>query len=287
MPKKTNAVKKVPKLSPQAVFHEQVKVLLKQNSAEKAIETFVKERDHLHAEIANFSKVVKDTPLLASFLIWVKEYKKNSLAEDYPNLLLENKWIAFKNRSGNLIKIKDLAEKEIRLAIEEIRCQRELSLEERELLVENLIDFFNWLANQTLFYHLKVEDPDKLKVKDRLFDYEDFIMLLTHLDERCRLIAKLLYFGGRRTLEEVTTLQIESIDFKNHFIEFTNETISYPLHVFEDTKNVIGARSSGKVFIGRKNAPINPSTIFRNFNEVAALLKFRNSFSPKSLTSDL
>lgn len=253
---------------------------------EKEKEAFVKGRDHLHGEIAKFSKVAKEISLLAAFFVWAKEYTMKSLLEDNLLLLVRNEFISFENKSGHFTKIKDVTEKGIKSDLERIRCCHELTIDQRETLVQNFIDFFNWLANQTLFYHLKVIDPDKSQSQNRVFSHEDFIDLLTHLDKRCQLIAKLLYFGGRRTLDEVITLNIEDVDLKNHLINYEDTSASYPLHVFEDIKTLVDARTLGKLFIGRQGSPINPSTIFRNFKEVANLLGFGETFSPKTLTTD-
>jgi len=253
----------------------------------KEKEAFIRGRDHLHAEIASFSKVAKKTSLLAAFFVWAKEYTMQSLLEDNIALLVKNEFIDFKNKSGDFVKIQDVNEKSIKSDLEKIRCRKELTIAQQELLVQNFIDFFNWLANQTLFYHLKIADPDKSQSQNRVFAHEDFIDLLTHLDKRCQLIAKLLYFGGRRTLDEVITLHIEVVDFKNYLINYEDQPVSYPLHVFEDIKSLIGDRTSGNLFIGRQGTPINPSTIFRNFKEVANLLDFEETFSPKTLTTDL
>lgn len=253
---------------------------------EKEKEAFVKGRDRLHGEIASFSKVAKEISLLAAFFVWAKEYTMQSLLEDNSPLLVKNEFINFKNKSGSFTKIKDINEKGIKSDLERIRCHKGLTIAQRETLVQNFIDFFNWLANQTLFYHLKIVDPDKSQSQNRALAHEDFVDLLTHLDKRYQLIAKLLYFGGRRTLDEVITLNIEEVDVKNRLINYEDTSVSYPLHVFEDIKTLVDARTSGNLFIGRQGAPINPSTIFRNFKEVANLLGLGDSFSPKTLTTD-
>ncbi len=171
--------------------------------------------------------------------------------------------------------------------IENIRMQRSKSLELRELLVSTYISFINWLSQITHNYIKSIKDPDQWKREGRIVSYEIFIKLLNCLDERSQLVAKLLYFGGTRTLEEVLSLEITDVNFKKALINYRSQLVQYPQHVFADIKNLIKNRTSGRVFIGRQDAPLHPSTIFRNLKEAGSRVGLGDSFSPKMLITNI
>ena len=200
---------------------------------------------------------------------------------------MENGLIQFTDDAKKPVKLGDLLHMKLNIQrqIEVIRCQRKYSISDRERLVDAFLDFFKWLSHQTSSYTPKFEDPDKEKTENRLLDHDTFVSLLDSLDDRCRVIAKLLYFGGGKTLDQVVKLQAEDVDFKKGKIEIQGHWIIYPLHVFDDLKFLIGKRSSGPIFLGRNDTSINPSTIFRNFKEVSTVLGLPE-MSPKSLTAN-
>ena len=75
----------------------------------------------------------------------------------------------------------------------------------------------------------------------------------------------------------------QHIDFEKKLIKYKNQLVSYPGHVFADIKTLIEQKTSGQVFLGRQNAPLNPATIFRNFKEAALKVGLGQSFSPAML----
>lgn len=104
-----------------------------------------------------------------------------------------------------------------------------------------------------------------------------------------QLLAKLLYYGGSRTLDEVLSLDLKDVDYKEQVIRYGSQLIAYPAHVFSDIQALTEGRPkpSGRIFIGRQNANLNPATVFRNFKEAGSRIGLGDSFSPKSLTTSV
>lgn len=264
---------------------EQARKIIPGDALDVSLTRFQKELDDYHKAIHRFLKIIKETPLLAAFLDWIQSKEPCDIDVENARTLMERKLISFVDDQGKAITISDLRKANFDHQVSGIRCHKKYSYQVREQLVRTFISFFKWLSTQSGSFIRQFEDPDAEFIRSRRLGYDDFLRLLELLDERCRVIAKLLYFGGRRTLEEVITLQISDIDFENSEIDFDGERISYPLHVFEDIRALVGQRPSGAVFEGRNNTSINPSTIFRSFKVISSSLGFQD-FSPKTLTDD-
>lgn len=167
--------------------------------------------------------------------------------------------------------------------INDIRSLRDKTIELREHLVSTYISFINWLSQVTYSYIKPIVDPDQIKRDGRVVSYPVFIKLLGCLDDRSQVVAKLLYFGGTRTLEEVLDLDLKHVDFKTNYINYRSQLVRYPQHILDDIKALTVHRTSGRIFLGRQNTPMNPSTIFRNFKEAGSKVGLGDSFSPKML----
>lgn len=264
---------------------DQARKIILGDTLDLSLRHFQEGKESYHKAKQKFAKVVKETPLLATFLDWIHLKEPYEIDVENARILMESGLLPFVSDKGNILTISDLRILNLHHQIDLIRCQKRYSLSEREQFVRTFLNFFKWLANQTDSFIPQLEDLDEERTRNRMLSYENFIRLLELLDERCQLIAKLLYFGGKRTLEEVITLQISDLDFKNAEIDFDGERISYPLHVFEDIRSLVGKRNSGAIFQGRNNTNINPSTIFRNLKIVSSSLGF-HEFSPKLLTDN-
>lgn len=268
-------------------FFDRAKKIIPGIPLEQAVSSFHEEMDSFQSALNRFKKTVKETPLLIVFLDWVKEHRPNDLAVEHSNILMDNGLIQFINAKKEPIKLADLVHLKLEISkqIEVIRCQRQYSISDRENLVETFLNFFDWLSTQTASNTPVFEDPDKQRTENRCLSHDTFVHLLDPLDERSRIIAKLLYFGGDRTLDDAVTLNIKNVDFKNQQIDIHGKLISYPLHLFDDIKSLIGKRTSGAIFLGRNNTTINPSTIFRHFKEIGPILGLHD-LSPKALTEN-
>lgn len=266
------------------VLLEDTKKIMPEIALERSLTVFQDARIAFDDALSTYWKTVRDTPLLTAFLDWMKEHRSNDLTLEYAKIIVENGLIQFLDVKKQPVKLCDLTQANLKIQIDEIRCREKYSIMVREKLVGVFLVFFSWLSTHTLQYVPELEDPDKQRTGARLMDHETFISLVELLDERCRMIAKLLYFGGDRTLDEVVKLQIEDVDFKNQRINLQGVLVNYPRHVFEDIKLLIGNRSSGAVFLGRNSSSINPSTMFRKFKETGHILGI-HELSPKALTA--
>jgi len=264
---------------------EFLKIKTSKKVFEHSLEVFEKELKRRRETYEHIFNVLGDQPLFTAFLIWSKDKSVIGIDSDPVKLLLEQNLIQFDDENGNLLLIRDIQKPKLLLALEEIRCQRQFDIDLREKLVVAFLYFITWLRVETFRTAFDIEDPDKVKSQGRLISHDVYIKLLSKLDDRCQLVAKLLYLGGSRTLDEVLTLKIQNVNFKKQIIKFDSQLITYSKHVFEDIKDLIEDRSTGPLFIGRQNTPLNPSTVFRNFKDAASQIGLGDSFSPKALTT--
>jgi len=256
------------------------KIILKSDTA------IVEERAALHEAHKKIIEKIVQHPFLVAFLVWVKEIA--SLHQDMVHtskILLEHGFIGVLDKKNKVWTIADARGFDHRIVIDAVRCQHELPLPTREQLVTAYLAFIQWLAQETYGYINKLDDPDVVRTQGRLLAYPLFISFLTALKDKERLVAKLLYFGGSRTLEEILNLQLEAVDFEKKIIHYPSQVVHYPAHIFADIQVMAAKRKQGRVFLGRQNAPLSPPTIFRNFKEAALEVGLGQSFSPAILTS--
>jgi len=269
-------------------FLNYCKSKLPSQNLEHACDTFSKEKERLDEQMNKSIMTFSKEPLLAALLVWIKDIVQDSSQRLLAKILLENDLIGIQNESGQVWTLADAKNFDHPNVIEAIRCRRDWAFSLRENLVKCYLDFINWLAKATYGYIPGLEDPDLLRVQGRSLSYSIFIEFLSKLKEGDQLIAKLLYFGGSRTLDDVLTLSLEDVDFKNRIITYGMQPLEYPLHVFSDIKELSQGRKKGKVFFGRrgKSTALNPATIFRNFKEAAKEVGLGSEFTPKVLTTN-
>lgn len=248
-------------------------------------DSFESETKRLANELAAFRSFFREIPLLSAFLCWVRESNSKSVEElEEAKLLLDEGFIPAKKNSGGLWTLKEVAEQDPNDVFQAIRCQRNYSLRQRERLVQAYRRFLNYLGVNTNRLITPRTDWERDQVSHKEMRYDEFLTFADNLNEKNQLAAKLLYFGGSRSLDEVLRVDIADIDFANCQIAYEGESITYPTHVIEDIKSLIGRRSKGRLFIGRqregtkKNAPLNHSTVFRNFKEAAEKIGISERF---------
>lgn len=253
----------------------------------KKSKEFLAAQEKFEEDIDKALYIFAKQSLIAAYGAWINKFTSldPKLFDSCDELL--RCWLSPMNLNVDLLTIHDAHLLKHEDIINGIRNQKDLSFEIREHLVSCYISFINWLSEITSNYIKSIIDPDYSKRNGRIIDYKIFIKLLDCLDEKNQLVAKLLYFGGTRTLEEVLELDISHIDFKKNLINFKSQLVSYPQHILEDARLLIVNRKAGRVFLGRQEAPLNPSTIFRNFKEAGSRVGLGNSFSPKMLTTNV
>jgi integrase len=277
--------------SPDDIFQKYLeKIVPNGETLLKGAEQFCAAHEVIHKAKDAYYEKIKKTPLLFVISAWTTRYLRNNefghaSVKDIQELMNEG-IIPHSHSNDALFTLEEFVKLNHDLIINKIRCSRKWTLIKREILVIQYIDLIEWISKFTLGFVPIAEDPDRLKRIGRVIDYSTFVDFISHLDERSQLIAKLLYFGGSRTLEEVIALQINDVNFEKRTIKFADQVIPYPPHVFDLIKDVIKYRSEGPVFVGRQNNPINRTTVFRTFNE-AAMKAGVKQISPAELTVNL
>lgn len=242
--------------------------------------------NEMHKAILKFSQ----QPLFAAFLSWIEDMRSvYPEIFNHAQILINEKFLSLLDEKKNFLTVASVKYFDHIQIINTIRLQKALSLTLREDLVSTYLSFTYWLETETHDYVSRAFDPDEMKRQGRAIHYSMFIKLLEHLDDKMQLVAKLLYFGGSRTLDEVLSLDLNDVDYQQRVIKYGSQLISYPEHIFHEIKAITQGRtgSKGRVFIGRQNANLNPATIFRNFKEAASRVGLGESFSPKSLTTSV
>lgn len=268
-------------------FLDYCKNKLPSQNLTKSYNEFVAEKNRLQQEFKKSIEAISQQPFLVAFLAWIKEIASMRLSEaSTAKMLLTNNLIGIVNQDGQVWTLAHAKNFDHRHVVEAIRCQRDWSISLRENLAASYVSFIQWLSKATYGYINIIEDPDWLRSQERSMPYHLFITFLSKLNEEDQIIAKLLYFGGSKSLDDILNLQIEHIDFEKYLIYFDSQAVSYPLHVFADIKANIRERKKGRLFMGRRgiNTPLNSATIFRNFKEAAVKMNLGQSFTPKSLT---
>ena len=253
----------------------------------KDSEAFIHQQQSMQSKVDDFFRTISNRLFLSTFLVWVKDPRNamSSKIREYVKQLCFDKLITFEDQDHNLLILDQIKSSDLTKTIDEIRCRQTIAISDKETLVELYIIFTIWLQTFTYGFIHAVEDPDLAKSKGRLISLHQFNKFLEKLDQKGQLVAKLLYFGGSRTLDEVISLKLENVNFKTSYIRYKSQLISYPTHVFADIKALIESRKQGRVFLGRQDSPLNPATIFRKFKEAGSLAGFGDSFSPKALTN--
>lgn len=246
---------------------------------------FIKEIENLDNAFREAQKVFAKIPFSASFLAIVMTMAEGRA--DYveeAKMLLENGFIGYQDNNGNIWTLEHVAKQDANIVYQAIRCHREWPIKVRERLVRRYKSILYDLNNVTMGYIGKKTD-NEIFYHNRFITYDFFINFLGELNEKAQLVAKLLYYGRKRSLDDVLKLEIKDINFTSEVVKYSNQDVSYPKHVFCDLSAIIQDRKSGRVFLGRQNSPLNPATIFRNFKEAGQKLGMP-SFSPSMLVHD-
>lgn len=256
------------------------------NNKIKSAQAFYEKVNKFKQEIKKVRLKFAESSLHEAFYIW-KAGIEPSIYKDLGEFLVREMFIVLCDKSNRPLSIKSSESIDHTKILNKIRCTRTFSILLKENLILAYLSFFNWLSVITDSLTPFVEDPDEIRRQGRIIPYFMFIRFLCELNEKEQVVAKLLYYGGSRTLEEILSLNLRDIDLNKGLIEFGSQLISYPQHIFSDIKALTGTRTTGKVFKGRQNAPLNPATIFRNFKEAAIKVGLGQSFSPKLLTTNV
>ncbi len=245
-----------------------------------------KARHSLHQAYEKMIDKFDTLPFVAVLLNWLDEPGIDVETTHNMHTILSEGLLKLNAKSGLYLTVADAKKNDLTGVVDKIRSTITMTHEEREQVVETYFAFLNWLSWETYGYFPRCEDFDLIRTKNRFLTHALFIKFLSFLGIKEQAVAKLLYFGERRTLEDVLRLEIEQINFDTCVIQYSEDLISYPLHVITNIQQIIDSRKSGRVFLGRQNAPLNASTIFRNFKDAAVQAGVGESFCPSALTAN-
>lgn len=168
-----------------------------------------------------------------------------------------------------------------------IRSVNDWSFDKQEEYVASYSEFANSLSALTCGLVLPPYDTDRAITSQRRLSFETYVKILKTLSERERILAKIFYLGGSRSLEEVLSLKIEDIDFANSTLHISGELISYPRHVLHDLKYFVGKRTKGYVFTGRTGDKIDHTVPYRALKLVTSKLDLDPSFTFKDFVKNV
>lgn len=238
---------------------------------------------------ADFYEKIKDIPLIYIISIWAKrQIKDNELGHSVLKSieeLLEKGIIPITNRDGSYFSLGQFSNVCFNRVIRDIRCSDYFNFYKREMLVIHYMEFSEWLSDITMGVIYRAIDKDRSMTEGKELKFMDFMNFMNQLNEKYHLIAKLIYFGGVVSLDEILSIDIKNVFFDDREIQFSNVRFRYPSHVFNDIKRLVGDKKEGRIFLGRESRPLNPSTIFRNFSEAAKKAGLGSDFTPNTLSS--
>jgi cobalamin biosynthesis Co2+ chelatase CbiK len=244
-------------------------------------------------EVDLFKAKISEMPVISLIHIWsdLLHINNNVFSDRYHKMmndLLENGLIECVNRrTGKLLSIGEFAEWSPITVIDDIRCYEQWSFEKREDYVKFFCEFSEWLSRDTFGYIHQAIDRDREITKQRQLHFDRFIEIIKQLNLRERVIAKIFYFGGTRSLEEVLSITIKLINHFNQTILFPTGTVKYSRPVFEDIKKMIGDRKTGYLFVGKHGEKINHTVPYRALKTVVTKLGFDPSFTFKEFTKNI
>jgi len=276
-------------------YDQLLKACLSLDSAqdEKKLSTlrtnFAKLSQDLHRQVAIFQDKIANTPLSSLILLWAEVIRNDQVfGKRYLAMMRELIEagllpLASKNKT---VTLRDLSLQDPSFIIDRIRCYKPWVLHKREDHVLLYKTFSEWLSKESFGYISEAKDFDRVVTQRRQVPFETYIEMLSRMDPRERILAKLFYLGGPRALEEVISLKIEDVNFAESLIHCP-EGVSYPRHLIEDIKSYIEGRTKGFVFMGRDGERISHTTPFRALKTVVSELKLDPEFTFKDLTRNI
>lgn len=251
---------------------------------------FTKFSQDLHRQVVLFQKNIAKSPISALILLWGELMRGDKMfGKRYLGMmrdLVATGLLPLVSKTKKTETLQDLSLQDPTFIIDRIRCYKDWSLHKREDHAILYKAFSEWLSKESFGYVPEARDLDRIATQRRQIPYETYIEMISRMDLRERILAKLFYLGGPRALEEVISLKIEDIDFIRHLIHFP-EAVSFSRHLLEDITDYIEGRKKGFVFMGRDGERISHTTPFRALKTVVTELKLDPEFTFKDLTRNI
>ncbi len=245
----------------------------------------------IHETLEGLRQNLSHVPLLSVVLVWAKRIANNNpLGVRYLEIMREliDNHLFPGTPEDNLYSLEEYSQVCHNAIISQIKTHSSWFLQKREDAISVYISFANWLSEATLGYVKQAFDPDRVITNKRCLPYQKYVELLTLLPVREQMVAKLFYLGGARSLNDILSLDIKSVNFKDSFIDFSHGPIKYPQHVFDDLKFFIKGRKKGYVFANKQvNERINHTVPYRSLKKAAQKIGLPESFSYKDLVKDV
>ncbi len=252
---------------------------------------FTSAADQVSQEIEKFKAKISSIPFIAAILVWASFVEKDKVFGyrylDMMRELLIMDIIPYKNEENKPLTIEEFNALNYATIIDVIRCNIKWPEQKREDFVSFYVVFLNWLSDATFGYISKMQDPDRQLTARRLLPYQTYIEIISSLSLRDKILVKIFYLGGNRSLDEVFSLKIEDINFSECKLNLSGCFVSYPKHVLEDLKSYLGRRRKGHVFIGRDGQRIDHTVPYRAVKSVTAKLNLDPKFTLKDFVRDL
>ncbi len=251
---------------------------------------FLNSFQNLHTQVAAFKEHIAGAPLSALILLWGELLCEDKVfGNRYLQMmreLIEANLLLLTSDKKKTIPLYDFSLQDPSLVIDNIRCYGGWNVSKREDHILLYKTFSEWLSKETFGYVPEACDLDRHLAQKRQISFETYIEILSHMDLREQILAKMFYLGGNRALEEVLSVKIEDIDFPRSLIHFSDD-VSYPRHLFEDIKKYIQSRKKGYVFAGREQERVSTSTPFRSLKKIASELHLDPEFTFKDFTKNV
>ncbi|MBY0529254.1 MAG: site-specific integrase [Rhabdochlamydiaceae bacterium] len=233
--------------------------------------------EDLHKQVESFKQAISKMPLSVFVILWADSVfdEKSSYKLELMRDLIETKLVS-------LSSLEKLAKLDPSFILEKIRCCPEWTLNKREDAVLLYTSFASWLSQETFAFVAETKDLDRLATQKRQVPFDLYIKILSHLDLREQILAKMFYLGGNRGLEEVLSVKIEDIDFKKASVHLS-ETVLYPRHLFSDIESYIQGRKKGYLFLGKEGERISHTTPFRALKKVVSKMQLDPEFTFREL----
>lgn len=231
--------------------------------------------------------ILKDIPIGIAVRYWLNIFSSQSKQKKASNQivqLIERKILPVQNKNGQLLTLnyfQEQGEQEHKRIIEEIKCISDLSISEKEELVQCYIEFSHHLNQNTFGIISTAYDSDRFYASHKVVNYDDFTKFVQQLSERDALIAKLLYFGGP-TVEEVLFLKYGQVDFTHCVINFSKQSIKYPKHLILELSNFSGKKKKNDlVFLNYKGNQVVRTHLNHSFGRASKEINLK--ITPRDL----
>lgn len=239
-----------------------------------------------------FQQQISDKPFMALVLSWASDADAHlALGERLVACILdliEHNVLPYKDtKTHKFITISQLRLEDHVDIFDAIRSVNEWSVDKQEEYAIIYSEFANKLSELTSGLILQPFDTDRALTSKRKLPFEMYVKFLKNLSERERILTKIFYLGGSRSLDEILSLKIEDLDFTNSTLYISGDSISYPKHVLHDLKYFIGRRTKGYVFTGRTGDKIDHTVPYRALKSVISKLGLDPSFTFKDFVKNI